>query len=73
MKTVDDVLDVVVLGSIRYGARAMVVTGSDWPLGAPRATVNPKTVQSTSPISFSAKYVIFSPKVWADPNLRLPC
>jgi hypothetical protein len=42
MKTVDDVLDVVVLGSIRYGARAMVVTGSDWPLGAPKATVNPK-------------------------------
>ena len=57
MKTVELV---VVVGSIRYGwtligASAMVPDGAPDASGAPTATVKPKTVQSTSPMIFSAK------------------
>jgi hypothetical protein len=51
---------VVVVGSIKYGwtligARAIVPEGSLDALGASVRAVSPKTVQSTSPINFSAR------------------
>ena len=69
MNTVDDVLDVVVLGWIRYWVTSKVALGcSDWGLAGPRASANPHNAVIRLAMIFGAVNVTISPIGKEHPN-----